>query len=508
MLASIPLVVCVIALILLAKARIQYHRFARSLSTERAWLLLLGGVLLHFGLVDGGFLTKLLAVIQSLGVGTAIGAVWKALEETPARSSLAAGLLLLGVSYGGTWLAEGGSSDRSHTEGEADDSGELSELLVELGPDDKLAEVAATLERFKATSERAFPNVDLNEDEDLAQYFIVRCAAEDAEALSKALQGDTENVDHVEPNLAVSIIPHLDGQRKEGAKAEKPVTNDPMLSSQWALEYANGLEALTLLYAASPRRRAKVAIIDTGVHGEHEDLKTIFGGDKKAMDPHGHGTHCAGIAGAVANNGIGMASFNLDGRFVEISSYAALGPRGGGRREDIAQAIVDAAEAGADVLSLSLGGYAKRPPQVYIDAVEYANKLGAIVVVAAGNSSEAARNHTPANVPGVIVVTALDRGGKKARFTNTIGGLDLPIAAPGVDILSAKPGGGYVNKSGTSMATPLVAGLIGVLRALRPKLRTVDVHKLLVKTGRDIPDKDGLGKAIDAARAIQAVLFL
>ena len=187
---------------------------------------------------------------------------------------------------------------------------------------------------------------------------------------------------------------------------------------------------------------------------------TVVSDGRGTDDCNGHGTHCAGIAGAATNNGLGIASYNWEGRFVTVRGYKALSDNSGGSAESVSEAIIAAARDRADVISLSLGGYAPTPPRAEVLAVEFAIKKGCIVVCAAGNSNEDAKLHAPANIPGVIVVSALDQGMRKASFSNTNTSLGLPIAAPGVDIFSLKPGTGYVGMSGTSMATPAVAGVL------------------------------------------------
>jgi len=137
--------------------------------------------------------------------------------------------------------------------------------------------------------------------------------------------------------------------------------------------------------------------------------------------------------------------------------------------------------------------------------VKLALKRGAIVVTAAGNSNEDGKLHAPSNIPGVISVAALNQSMGKANFSNTNTSLARPIAAPGVQILSLKTGGGYVAYSGTSMATPMVAGLIGVMRSLRPKLTRDQIYKILKETGVAGPDHDKVGMGINALKAIEAI---
>ena len=111
----------------------------------------------------------------------------------------------------------------------------------------------------------------------------------------------------------------------------------------------------------------------------------------------------------------------------------------------------------------------------------------------------------PSNIDGVISVAATDENGRKASFSNINTKLGRPIAAPGVNIMSLEPGGSYGLKSGTSMATPLVAGLLGVMRSLNPSITADDAYRILHETGQSGADVDRTGRIIHAADAIQQV---
>ena len=208
----------------------------------------------------------------------------------------------------------------------------------------------------------------------------------------------------------------------------------------------------------------------------------------------------------MTNNGIGVASLNWEGRFVEVTAFAALDATGSGTLEQMTQAVLDAARDGADVISMSLGSVAPFPPKPIVDAIRFAQRRGAIVMASAGNSNEDAATHFPSNIDGVIAVAALDQQLRKAKFSNTIGSLARPIAAPGVDILSLKAGGGYKPLSGTSMATPVVAGLLGVMRSLDPALSAEDAYRILHDTGTTVDETADVGRLINAEAALQAVM--
>jgi len=376
--------------------------------------------------------------------------------------------------------------------------------ILELGPDDSIDEVAGTLERHGASWERAFPTVDLVEDIDLAQVYLVNVSASASGPLTNALISDVENVDHIELNFDV----HLDTPSSSfhlRSASQGILEDDPLASKQWALEAINGHAVHRMIADAEPARKALVAILDTGVDANHEDVSQTFASSPATTDEHGHGSHCAGLAGAATNNGLGIASLNWEGRFMDIAGYRALNDQGFGSIEMISQAIIDATQDGADVISMSLGAKTETP-KVIRDAIEFAMERNVIVVASAGNANEDAIDHMPSNVEGVIVVSAIDRDLNKARFSNTNTSLSRPITAPGVDILSLKTGGGYATMSGTSMSTPVVSGIIGMMRALNPDISDEDVWKILEETSRPVRHSAQIGNLVDAEAAIQRVL--
>jgi thermitase len=178
-----------------------------------------------------------------------------------------------------------------------------------------------------------------------------------------------------------------------------------------------------------------------------------------------------------------------------------------GNQQATIQGIIQAADMGADVISLSLGSPSSDLRQrAYSEAVRYANAKGAIVVAAAGNSNQKSKNYSPANAKGIIAVSALDVNQQKAPFSNTIEDIDFSIAAPGVKIMSTFPNLQYKEMNGTSMATPMVAGLIGLLKSFRPQLTTEEVYDILKDTGKNIPDHRSTGRMIQAADALERVL--
>lgn len=471
---------------------------------------LLGGVALCsiMGMASDGFWGGLAALARNLGAGLLFGSLFVSkLHSHPLVLRAPGALLLIAYLAYSLLLAPimGWLSNDKPAEAPVQNIAQQS-ILVELGPDDQIEEIAALLKTYGATFEKAFPMVSKDEDIDLSQYYLVSAPNADLKELIVKLLADKENVDSAELNETVSLIKPLLESSEFEALTPTATVNDPKAGEQWYLSAIDAFTGIETLKGLKPKKKARVAIVDTGIDGGHEDVKPIFGVSPGNTDKNGHGTHCAGIAAAVANNGVGMASLNYEGKFLEVRGYKALGDNGSGSVETVSEAIIQAAEDGADVISLSLGGWRPTPPKAEVDAVNFALKRGAIVIVAAGNDSDDARDYSPANIPGVIVVSALDQGLAKAKFSNTNTKLARPIAAPGVDILSLKPGGQYVNMSGTSMATPLVAGLAGVLRAVNPKITAEQAYQILKATGRADADAAQTGVTVQAQAAIQQAL--
>lgn len=263
-----------------------------------------------------------------------------------------------------------------------------------------------------------------------------------------------------------------------------PDVNDPMASQMWhfnALNF-NAVHQLLAQNQEAVQKRSLIAILDTGVDHLHEDIASNYlsiHGESDG-DPMGHGSHCAGIAGGVTNNGIGISSLSPNNLHYQLTSYRVLNERGFGNKKGIIKGIINSVKAGADVISLSLGGPSYLgPDKAYEMAVNFALENGVTVVVAAGNAGRPARNFSPANVPGVICVGAVDENWNLARFSNTPEGIEYYIAAPGVRMLSTLPNNQYEFFNGTSMATPLVASAVAILKSIDSDLSTPEIYALL-----------------------------
>jgi thermitase len=389
---------------------------------------------------------------------------------------------------------------------------EDAELLVELGNGHQIEELDAIIKQYDLKLERAFAPQD-GAVTDLDDYYTVNIPTARTAAYTDivaALQ-NSGLVDNVEANEILSLDPMETKPNSTPPQEGEYSVDDPELSKVWGFR-AMEIQQLYDYLASNkikPKKKAKIAIIDTGVDKDHEDLKANFVSTRAIhnQDPQGHGTHCAGIAAAVSNNGVGVASFAPNGSYVEVTSIKVFGKYGSTSQKKIIDGMIEAADNGAAVLSMSLGGPSSDKIQrAYQQAVKYANKKGAIVVVAAGNENVNAIRRAPASVDGVITVSAIDESIQKAGFSNTVGDLKMGIAAPGAQIYSTIPNNAYEYFNGTSMATPYVAGLVGLLKSIKPKLTTKEVYKILNHTGKKTKQTTKTGKLIYPAGAVKELL--
>lgn len=299
--------------------------------------------------------------------------------------------------------------------------------------------------------------------------------------------------------------------------------NDPSFSQQYGLARVQANLAWDIW---QPQRTVYIAIIDTGIDSNHPDLTNkmrrhangaVYGyntlnNNTNALDDNGHGTHCAGIAAAEINNGIGVASVSAwnpsvanSRTYVQLMPVKTLSSSGSGSLDSVARGITWAADNGAHILSLSLG--AGTGAQQLQDAVNYAWTRGCLVVVAAGNGGSSSPQY-PAYYTNSIAVAATDSNDQLANFSQY--GSWVDIAAPGVNILATYPNNQYRSLSGTSMACPHVAGAAAVLWSHNPSLTNAQLRSALETnvdpyqplSGRTIAPNAG---RLNVYRALQAV---
>ncbi|HZR01140.1 MAG TPA: S8 family serine peptidase [Chloroflexota bacterium] len=290
------------------------------------------------------------------------------------------------------------------------------------------------------------------------------------------------------------------------------VPNDPSFPAQWGLARIRCPDAWDLS-TGSPA--VVVGVVDTGVDLDHPELAPVllpgqdmvdlagaapppgthFEGDWTARDDSpqdevGHGTHVAGTIACATNNTFGVAGVTWSCRILPVRVLARVvenAPphrvRGTGSAVDIAAGIRWAVDHGAQVINLSLGGYSDT--FVERDAVAYAVAHGVVVVAAMGNDDTNTPSY-PAGYPGVVAVGATDQMDRRAPFSNT--GPHIAVSAPGVDVLSTVWDDGFASLSGTSMASPHVAGVVALIRSCNSSLSADEVGTILRETARPLRD--------------------
>lgn len=344
---------------------------------------------------------------------------------------------------------------------------------------------AFTTELKQVSVEHAF-TITNKEATELDDYLVLDILAQNPKDIQKIISviQKRPEVLYVEFNENIEI-PEISTDYTKSEAKNYYLYDDPLNSDQWSLEKTSMNDLYKILKNKSPNYKARLFILDTGIDGNHEDLKEIFKATsaKNDQDSQGHGTHCAGIAGAMTGNSIGISSFNADALF-EVSSIKVLSNFGGGTQQTIIQGIISAVEQGADVINLSLGGRSTDKSQkAYNEAIQLATNNNVIVVVAAGNSASDAKFYSPANAKGVIAVGAIDQNLNRANFSNSLENLEMGISAPGVDILSCFPSNKYQKNSGTSMAAPYISGLLTLMRCYNPNLTTSEAFEILNESG-------------------------
>ncbi|MDQ8209500.1 S8 family serine peptidase [Coraliomargarita sp. SDUM461003] len=373
-------------------------------------------------------------------------------------------------------------------------------LLVRLADNKTEAQLSEFVVARQGTMRRFVPSQPL---------FIVGLPSHEIEAYDLSLAAysmDEAPVTYAEPDFTVHSF---------------ALTNDPYFGTQWNLNNIGqvsgvldaDIDAFEAWDIETGDSSLVVGIIDTGVNLQHVDLvdnlwvntdeipdngidddsngyiDDVYGwdfhnGDNDPTDDNGHGTHCAGIVGAVGNNGIGVSGVAQD---VSLMALKFLSNQAGGNLSDAVPALYYATDNGAFVTSNSWGGGGYS--QAMSEAIEYARQADSIFVAAAGNEAQDtdALPVYPACYPqdNIVSVAATDRYDELAYYTNT-GALTVDIAAPGTGIYSTDNGGAYNQnfslRSGTSMAAPQVAGAAVLLKASDPSLSAAEMIDRMMVT--------------------------
>ncbi len=365
--------------------------------------------------------------------------------------------------------------------------------------------------------------------------------------------------------VQVAALPEPEARVQVAAKAEQALPNDFYFHSkghiregqddQWALKAVGfkpvGRDGKGSLW---PKRATPVlvAVVDTGLDPTHPDIAgaiyanpketpgngvdddgngyvdDVFGWNfvddsNNTWDNNGHGTFIAGIIAARSDDRVGIAGVNPWARIlpVKVAEF-----NGQSESVGLMEGIYYAAKMGARVINVSIGGRKLTKSERF--AIDYANDMGALVVVAAGNDGIDVSDYSPAGIPGAITVAATGRDNKRAKFSNF--GAAVDIAAPGVEVLSLRarqtdlmlladktyePGanivgrdGLYYHLSGTSFSAPFVAGVASLLFSIDQDLTPDQVKRMILQSARDIDEPgfdwlSGYGM-LDAAAAVKA----
>lgn len=308
------------------------------------------------------------------------------------------------------------------------------------------------------------------------------------EAIAKLRQDPS--VEYAEPNYIYHAIQdHVSS-----------TVNDPMFNQLWGIQK---IQAPTAWDTTTGDPNILVAVVDTGVDYNHPDLvgqvikgPNLVSKTNDPMDDQGHGSHVAGTIAAIGDNGVGVVGVAYK---TKILAVKVLGSDGSGDTATIAQGILKASELGAKVINLSLGG--PSDSSVLRDAVNQATSKGVLVVVAAGNDGKTTPNY-PAAYPNVLSVGATDQSDKRTSFSNYAS--SVGIAAPGLNILSSTDGN-YKQESGTSMASPHVAGAAALLLAKNASLTPAQLKSQLISNGDAVTGFNSNVKRLNIARALSAL---
>lgn len=379
---------------------------------------------------------------------------------------------------------------------------------------------------------------------------------EDEDGLSAQAVADqysklTDFVVYAEPNFGIVLDPNEDSDGTNVSfnfnqlNTNGGALNDPMFNEQWSLENTGqrggkaqaDISALEAWKTTHGSQDVIVAVLDSGVDYTHPDLMenmwqrpasiaeytddelgvinddygfNAVNQNGDPMDDNGHGTHCAGIIGAVGGNGWGIAGINWK---VKIMPLKFMSSGGFGTTKDAIECInyvINRRKAGVNVSIISASWGSTMKSKALGDAIKNAGDAGITFIAASGNSSANSDKspHYPASyqLPNVISVAALNRNDELASFSN-YGAKTVHVAAPGAEILSTWLGHEFKEASGTSMATPEVAGVAALVLSVEPKLTVEQLRDRLFKSVDKIDALSGkvsTGGRINAARAVGA----
>ena len=354
------------------------------------------------------------------------------------------------------------------------------QILVKFKSGTETTEVKKLRNNFEASKSGNIPGLGT---------YIINVPETNQDNILKQLANDP-NVEYAEPDYVATVF-----------------TNDTYFANQWGL-YNSGqtinkivgtvdadIDAPEAWNAATSTARILVAVLDTGVDQNHVDLagkiaaNKNFTNSRTVDDNYGHGTHVAGIIAANTGNGTGVAGVCPS---CKIMNVKVLADNGSGQYSWIANGIKYAADNGAKVINMSLGSTAGS--QTLAAAIDYAAKKGVVIVAAAGNSGSSTLNY-PAAYTKCIAVASTNNTDTKSSFSNYSSAW-VDIAAPGEYIYSTTPNHNsflsrsgysknYAYLSGTSMASPMVAGVAGLVFSQLGSNASADTVRTKIESNAD-----------------------
>ena len=368
----------------------------------------------------------------------------------------------------------------SHTLAQRVDTGEV-QLIVKMKPSMPEAVFKGKLNARGATQRSEIRGIAAR---------VIRAPKASADLLKGELARDA-NIEYVEPDFIAQAL---------------GTSNDPYFvqGSQWHL---SKIQAPTAWDTTTGSSTQVVAVIDSGVRASHPDLvgKVMVGydfvaNDNDANDENGHGTGVAGTLSPRSNNQIGVCGVAWANPILPVR---VLDANGSGNYSAIANGIIYAADRGAKVINLSLGGTSSS--RALQDAINYAWNKQCVIVAAAGNNGSNVAFY-PAACTNVVAVSATNASDARPTWSNF--GSYVDVSAPGVDILSVYGTDQYAAWNGTSFSSPVASGVVALMAAANSTLTNVLLVDLLIKNSDDVGalGKDvyyGSGR-VNANRAVTA----
>ena len=368
---------------------------------------------------------------------------------------------------------------------------------------------------------RLFPKVFVAYGRDLKRMEKILLNNQDVEYVEKDYFGSTDKFKNIKQSF-----PHFNL-----SSTGPSFFNDPMAQRQWHLNssksFGSSIEEAYKKRHSDKKSPLIIAIVDTGIDYTHQDLKDkiwinedeipnnnidddengyiddyygintlIRDKEGKAtsnpLDSHGHGTHVAGIIGASQNNGLGVAGI---AERVKLMGIRTVPGRGDEKDVDVIEAFIYAAKQGAKIINCSFGKNHNEGGKAVKEAIDFIGKqYGVLVVAASGNSRRNIDSQPvyPASFENdnLLVVASSSKGNYLSYFSN-YGLRNVDLAAPGSSILSTYPGNRYTNLSGTSMASPVVAGIAAEVLSRNPSLNPVNLKKILLSSTHKVEGFNG-----------------